>query len=69
MSKQAYVAHGENAFLICAYDKKPAKAMKKIANLITELQQVNEWIMLIGINVAYDDEGYYNITATISTAA
>ena len=68
MSK-AYVAHGERAFLVCAFDKRAPKAMKKVANLITELQQNDDWLMLIGLNTAYDDDGFYTVTATLSTTA
>jgi hypothetical protein len=66
MSK-AYVAHGERAILVVGYDKKPAKAMKRVANLITEMQQEDEWLMLLGLNTSYDEDGYYHVTATLST--
>lgn len=70
MSKgMAYVAHGERATLVIAYNKKPAKAMKMVANLITEMQQNDEWLMLSSLNVAYDEEGFYHITATVTTTA
>ena len=66
MSK-AYLATGEYSQLICAYDKDPAKALKKVARLLETFKKYEEDIMLIGVNVGYDDEGFYNITATIST--
>ena len=66
MSK-AYLATGEYSQLICAYDKDPVKALKKVARLLKTFKEYEEDIMLIGVNVGYDDEGFYNITATIST--
>lgn len=66
MSK-AYVAYSEQATLIIAFDKNPAKAMKKAAKKVAEMQQNDEWLMLSGVNVGYDDEGYYHITATVTT--
>lgn len=66
---KAYVATGEYAQLICAFDKNPAKALKKIAKKYDELASGDEWTMLTGVNIGYDDEGFYHVTATISTAA
>lgn len=66
MSK-AYLATGEYAELICAYDKNPAKALKKAAKLIDRIVSCNENTMLSSVNVGYDDDGFYSITATIST--
>lgn len=66
MSK-AYLATGEYAELICAYDKNPAKALKKAAKLIDRIVSCNENTMLTSVNVGYDDDGFYSITATIST--
>lgn len=66
MSK-AYVAHGEKPMLVVAFDKNPSKAMKMVAKQIDVMQDLDEWLMLTSINVGYDDEGYYHITATVST--
>lgn len=66
---KAYVASGERAEIICAYDKNPAKALKKIAKLYEELAPFDEWLMLNSVNVYYDDEGFYNVSATVSTTA
>ena len=66
MSK-AYLATGEYAELICAYDKNPGKALKKAAKLIDRIVSCNENTMLTSVNVGYDDDGFYSITATIST--
>ena len=66
MSK-AYLATGEYSQLICAYDKDPAKALKKVAKFLTKVRKYEEDTMLTGVNIGYDDEGFYNITATIST--
>ena len=68
MSK-AYIATGEQAFLVIAFDKSAPKAMKKVAKKIAEIQSQDEWVMLIGLNTAYDEDGYYHVTATLSTAA
>ena len=66
MSK-AYVATGEYAQMVCAYDKNPAKALKAVAKKVEKMAGNDEWLMLSGINVGYDDEGFYNITATVSS--
>ena len=66
MSK-AYLATGEYAELICAYDKNPARALKKAAKLIDRIVSCNENTMLTSVNIGYDDDGYYNITAIVST--
>ena len=63
----AYVATGEYAQLICANDKSPTKALKKIGKLIEKLSSSDQNMMLSAINVGYDDDGYYNITAIVST--
>lgn len=63
---KAYVATGEYAQLICVSDRNPAKALKKIAKKYEELED-GGWTMLTGVNIGYDDEGFYNVTATIST--
>lgn len=65
---KAYIATGEYAQLVCAFDKNPAKALKKVAKQIDQMGKSDDWLMLTGINVGYDDEGFYNITATVSTA-
>ena len=66
MSK-AYLASGEYAQLVCAYDKNPAKALKKVSKFINGMQKGDSDIMLSGVNVSYDEEGFYHITATVST--
>lgn len=65
---KAYVATGEYAQLVCGFDKNPAKALKKVAKKIDELGKDNEFFMLTGVNINYDDEGIYYVTATVSTA-
>lgn len=64
---KAYVATGEYAQLVCAYDKNPAKVLKAIARKVEKMLVNDEWLMLSGVNVSYDDEGFYNITATVSS--
>ena len=66
---KAYIATGEYAQLICAFDKNPAKALKKIAKKYDEVAGGDEWTMLNSVNIGYDDEGFYHVTATISTTA
>ena len=65
---KAYVATAEYAQLVCAFDKEASKAMKKVAKKIAEMQKDDEWLMLTSLNVGYDDEGFYHVTATVSTA-
>lgn len=64
---KAYVATGEYAQLVCAYDKNPAKALKAIARKVEKMTHGDEWAMLSGVNVGYDDEGFYNVSATVTT--
>ena len=66
MSK-AYLATAEKAQLVVAFDKNPAKAMKSVAKKIDQMQHGDEWLMLTSINVGYDEEGFYHITATVSS--
>ena len=64
---KAYIAKSEHAQVICAYDKIPAKALKAVAKKIDKMEREDEWLMLSSINVNYDDEGYYGITAIVTT--
>ena len=64
---KAYVATGEYAQLVCAYDKNPAKALKAVARKVEKMLINDEWLMLSGVNVGYDDEGFYNVSATVTT--
>lgn len=66
---KAYVATGEYAQVICAYDKSPAKALKAVAKKIDKMEREDEWLMLSSVNVNYDDEGYYGITAIVTTTS
>lgn len=66
MSK-AYIATSEQAQLVVAFDKNASKAMKKVAKKIDEMQDSDRWLMLTSLNVGYDDEGFYHITATVSS--
>ena len=66
---KAYVANGEKAHVVCAYDKIPAKALKAIAKKIDKMEREDEWLMLSCLNVNYDDEGYYGITAIVTTTS
>lgn len=68
MSK-AYVASAEKAQIICAFDKDASKALHAIASLYDEIQSGDEWTMLNSVNIGYDDEGFYHVTATVSTTA
>ena len=65
--KKAYIATGELATVICAFDKNPAKALKKIARLVDSMTKQDDWTMLSSINVGYD-EGVYQLTATVTTS-
>lgn len=66
---KAYVATGEYAQVICAYDKSPARALKAVAKKIDKMEREDEWLMLSSVNVNYDDEGYYGITAIVTTTS
>ncbi|MFY9304805.1 MAG: hypothetical protein WAO31_04835 [Rhodoluna sp.] len=66
MSK-AYIATSEKAQLVVAFDKNPSKAMKSVAKKIDQMSHGDEWLMLTSINVGYDEEGFYHITATVSS--
>jgi len=64
---KAYIATAENAQLVVAFDKNPSKAMKDVAKKINQMQHNDEWLMLTSLNVGYDEEGLYHITATVSS--
>lgn len=64
---KAYIATEENAQLVCAFDKSPSKALKKIAKQFDRMLENDEWLMLAGVNVGYDEEGFYHITATVTS--
>lgn len=64
---KAYVATGEYAQLLCAYNKNPAKALKAIARKVEKMTVDNDSLMLSGVNICYDDEGFYNVSATVTT--
>lgn len=63
--KVAYVATGEQAFLVCAFAKTTKSALKILAKKLDEV--LNDDTILIGINVYLDDDGYQHLTATLST--
>lgn len=63
----AYVASGEETTMICSYDKRPGKALKKAAKLIDKICSKDEYANLVALNVYSDDENVYNVTAIIST--
>lgn len=64
---KAYVATGEYSQLVCAFDKDASKALKRIAKQFNTMLKNDEHLMLTGINVGYDEEGFYHLTATVST--
>lgn len=65
---KAYVATGEKVQLVCSYDKSASKALKSVAKKIDSMGNEDEWLMLNGINVSYDDDGYYGIVASVSVS-
>lgn len=65
---KAYIAFGEQATLVIAFDKNPSRAMRKVAKKIEKMSFEDEGLMLSSVNVGYDDDGFYHITATVSTA-
>lgn len=68
MSK-AYIASGEKALILCSYDKRAGKALRNIGKLVDEVMLVDQNMIVQGINVFLDDDGYYNINATLSTTS
>lgn len=63
----AYVAHGETQTMICSYDRRASKALKKAARAIDKIMYKDEYSNLVALNVYCDDDNYYNVTAIIST--
>ena len=62
----AYIAYSERPTIICSYDKKPNKAIKKAMKIVDKLCSENEHTSLLSLSVHMDDECYYQVTAIIS---
>jgi|AntAceMinimDraft_12_1070368.scaffolds.fasta_scaffold03711_8 hypothetical protein len=67
-NSNAYIAHGENAFLICGYGNTYGSALKKVGKLIDTTVKKNPEILVLGLNSSYDESGEFCVTATLSTA-
>jgi hypothetical protein len=67
MKNNAYVAHGEETFLLCSSGKTPGKAMKDMGKLIDKYIQVDDTYLVLGINSGYDDDGVFCMNATLSS--
>jgi len=65
-SSNAYVAWGENPFLVCSYGPTPRKALSKLGRLIDKYIQEDPDILVLGINCHYDEDGLFNVNATLS---
>jgi len=63
----AYIAYGENTTMVCSYDKRASKALKKAARVIDKIMSNDEYANLSAVNVYLDDDGYYQVTAITST--
>jgi hypothetical protein len=62
----AYTAWAENPFVVCAYGQTPNKALKKLGRLIDAYLDEDENTLVLGINCHYDEDGIFNINATLS---
>lgn len=62
----AYVAHGEDPLVLCAYGETPGKAMKKMAKLVDSYVKNNDENLVLGMNSHYDDDGTFCMNVTIS---
>jgi len=63
----AYVATNEITTLLCAYGVSPGKALREIGKLIDKAIDIDEFVMVTGMNVSYDEDGIFCANATIST--
>jgi predicted RNase H-like HicB family nuclease len=66
MKNNAYVAHGEDPILVCAYGKTPGKAMKELGKLIDKYIKQDDDYLVLGMNSSYDEDGVFCMNATIS---
>lgn len=63
----AYIAHGESTMMICSYDKRASRALKKAARAIDKVMFADQYANPVALNISFDDEGYYQVTAIIAT--
>jgi hypothetical protein len=62
----AYIASGEAAFIVCGYGDTVGSALKKTGKLIDKLMVENPDVLVLSVNSAYDEDGTFCITATLS---
>lgn len=63
----AYIAYSERPVIICSYDKKPSKAIKKALKIIDSMCSKDESVSLLSLNVYMDDDCCYQVTAIVSS--
>jgi len=63
----AYIVNGEKQIMVCSYDKRPGKAMKKAAKMVEKICREDEYANLLACNVSLADDGFYVVYAVVST--
>lgn len=69
MNNNAYIATGENPFIICVYGDTPGKSLKKMAKLIDKKIKEDDTTVILSLNSSYDEDGIFLATATLSNAS
>lgn len=62
----AYIAYSERPVIVCSYDKKASKAIKKALKIVDSMCREDQSASLLSLNVNMDDECYYQVTAIVS---
>jgi len=65
-NSNVYIAHGEDAFIVCGYGNTHGSALKKVGKLIDDLVKENPDVLVLGLNSSYDEDGEFCVTATLS---
>lgn len=63
----SYIASGESPYVVCAYGKTPGVALKKLGKMIDKMIKEDENTIVLSTNSSYDEDGIFNINATLST--
>jgi len=66
-SSGSYIASGEKPYVVCAYGKTPGVALKKLGKVIDKMILLDETVIVLSTNSSYDEDGIFNINATLST--
>jgi len=63
----AYFATREDARVICGYGKSYESSLRKVGRLIDEEIKKDSDVLVLGMNVSYDEDSVFCVTVTISS--